>query len=678
MVKRLIDNAFEGIYDYVPNTTISRRRMIMNKHAFSNNDLLAMHWTGNPVLSNNGSKLLYEVTDVNADENKYVTNIWLWDGEKSSEFTTGSGQALTNNRNPLWSPNDQAVAFLSNRSGKNQIWLTQFGTGEARQLTHAPAGVDSFAWSPDSKTIYYLATEYEKENPFPKQAKVTHITKLRYKFNGTGYLSHIPKQLYSIRICDLANEQLTSDELGAGAPVVSPCGKYIAFSANRTTDEQDLKFDIWLLEIATRILTCVTPHTGRFSEPLFLPDGRLLCKGNDVHPYPGGYPQIWEIDRKTHTVRNLTAEYPHYIGKSVGNDVSSERGKNGVTVSADSRTLYFIATIGGNCYLESLDLTTGQFARVFGEGQMVITSYDLKGDCIALNLADPTTPCDIWVGNQEEIERITYLNVELFADKYIGWPEPIHFASPEGVTLEGWLIKPINYVDGAKHKTIMEIHGGPHSTYGNIFFHEFQILAGNGYAVFYANPRGSLGYGEAFSRAVVGDWCGCDARDLQFMADQVRQLDWVDEMHFGVTGGSQGGYFTNWLIGHCDYFSAAVTQRSMSNLYTKYGIADNGWNGDRFGMGGADLWDQEDFILERSPIRYAPNVHTPLLFIHSDQDLRCPLEQAEQFYVALKRLGNITEMMIFHGENHNLSRTGSPANRLVRLDAILNWFNKYC
>jgi dipeptidyl aminopeptidase/acylaminoacyl peptidase len=224
----------------------------------------------------------------------------------------------------------------------------------------------------------------------------------------------------------------------------------------------------------------------------------------------------------------------------------------------------------------------------------------------------------------------------------------------------------------------MEIHGGPHSTYGNIFFHEFQILAGNGYAVFYANPRGSLGYGEEFSRAVVGDWCGCDARDLEFMAREVRKIDWVDPNHFGVTGGSQGGYFTNWLISHTNIFSAAVTQRSMSNLYTKYGIADNGWNGDRFGMGGADLWESENFVLERSPIRYAPKVNTPLLLIHSDNDLRCPIEQAEQWYVALKRLGNITEMMIFHGENHGLSRSGKPANRLVRLDAILDWFNTYC
>ena len=138
-----------------------------------------------------------------------------------------------------------------------------------------------------------------------------------------------------------------------------------------------------------------------------------------------------------------------------------------------------------------------------------------------------------------------------------------------------------------------------------------------------------------------------------------------------------GGYFTNWLIGHTDMFSAAVTQRSMSNLYSKYGVSDIGWSGDRHGMGGKDLWENEDFVMERSPIRYAPQVKTPTLIIHSDQDYRCPLEQAEQWYVALKRLGVPAEMLLFHGENHELSRSGKPANRLVRLDAIQEWFKRY-
>ncbi len=650
----------------------------MNKKPFASNDLLKMKWTGNPNLSPDGTKILYEVTTINEDKNSYVTNIWLWDGKRNLPFTTGSGNEDTLNLDPRWSPSGDAVAFISNRSGDKQLWVLDHNCGETFKATSAPAGVSSYCWSPDGSGLYYLAKERKKQSKFPDKAQVTHVTKLRYKYDGKGYLDNVPEQIYYVDLGSLESRQLTTDELGGGKPVVSPDNKLIAFSANRSKDEQDLTADIFLLTIADCSIRRVTPHNGRYRDPVFMPNGDLLCVGIDKHPYPGGYPHIWHINCSDNTITNLTQNYKEYIGKSIGNDASSERGKSGLTVSADGKFVYFVITKGGNCYLEKLEVSSGNIDRALGSDTMVVSSYDIVDNKIAVNIADPTSPGDIWYGTAEELERLTYLNADLFNDKYLGFPQPIQFTSPEGVNLEGWLIKPLDFCEGKKYPLIMEIHGGPHSTYGNIFFHEFQILAGNGYGVFYANPRGSIGYGEDFARAVVGDWCGCDARDLEFMAREVRQLAWVDENRCGVTGGSQGGYFTNWLISHCDIFSAAVAQRSMSNLYTKYGIADNGWNGDRYGMGGADLWDNEDFILERSPIRYAPNVNTPLLLIHSDQDLRCPLEQAEQWYVALKRLGNTTEMMIFHGENHNLSRTGKPANRLVRLDAIVDWFKKYC
>ncbi|QOR36097.1 S9 family peptidase [Clostridium sp. 'deep sea'] len=645
---------------------------------FTSNDLFAMSFTGNPKLSPDGSKALYEVTEVSEKSNTYLTNIWLWNGERNIPFTTGSGDHKTKNLNAKWSPNGESIAFVSNRSDNNQIWINNANNGESFKVTNTPVGVSDYCWTPDSSGIYYLAKERKKESKFNENATVTHITKLRYKFNGKGLLDNIPEQLYYVDIATLQVKQLSFDKLGAAAPVVSPDNKYLAFSLNRNEDELDLKTDIYVLNIAEGTIERVTPHNGRYSAPIFMPNGDILCTGIEKYPYPGGYNKIWQINIATKSIKQIGKNYNQYIGKSVGSDIASERGNSGLTVSKDGQYVYFVITEKGNCFLERINLQTEESERVIGDGSVVVSSYDVSGDKIIANLADPESPCDIWYGDSTELERITYLNEELFKDKYIALPEQILFESPEGVTLEGWILKPIDFKEGEKHPLVMQIHGGPHSSYGNIFFHEFQILAGNGYAVFYANPRGSLGYSEDFSRAIIGDWCGCDTRDLEFMAREVSKLNWVDEKHMAVTGGSQGGYFTNWLISHCDLFSAAVTQRSMSNLYTKYGIADNGWNGDRYGMGGADLWDKEDFVLERSPIRYAPNVNTPLLIIHSDKDYRCPLEQAEQWYVALKRLGNITEMLIFHDEHHGLSRVGKPANRIVRLDAIVDWFGKYC
>jgi dipeptidyl aminopeptidase/acylaminoacyl peptidase len=647
----------------------------MSKASFESKDLLKMRWVGNPVLSPNGEQLLYELTEIDEDENAYVSNIYLWDGKEHVKFTSDCGKSVVKNSNAKWSPDGKYIAFLSNRTGKNQVWLYQ-SKGDSLKITDMPKGVSSFSFSPDSKSIYFLAKERDIKKEYPEKSNMTHITKLRYKFNGTGYLDHIPTQIYRYDIENEIQTKITEYKHGAGHPVVSKDGRYIAFSANHSDDEQDLTKNIFILDLEKKETKQITPPGGSYYDPVFLDDNTVLCLGFDQFPYPGGYPDIFHISPTTNEKVCLTNNYPEFIGKRVGNDVSADSGNTSLLV--EGNFVYFVITKGGNCYLERLNLETHETNRVFGSGQLVVSSFDLISGCLAANLADPLTPGDLWIGKNFSLDKITDYNDDLFKDKYIAYPEAIHFTNEEGVELEGWLLKPINYEEGNKHKVIMEIHGGPHTTYGNIFFHEFQILAGNNYAVFYANPRGSMGYGEDFSRAVVGDWCGCDARDLEFMANEISKLDWIDENHIGVTGGSQGGYFTNWLISHTNLFSSAVTQRSMSNLYTKYGIADNGWNGDRFGMGGADLWADEDFVLERSPIRYAPKVNTPLLIIHSDNDLRCPLEQAEQWYVALKRLGNITEMMIFHGENHNLSRTGKPANRLVRLDAILNWFNKYC
>ncbi|HHW99001.1 MAG TPA: S9 family peptidase, partial [Firmicutes bacterium] len=265
----------------------------------------------------------------------------------------------------------------------------------------------------------------------------------------------------------------------------------------------------------------------------------------------------------------------------------------------------------------------------------------------------------------------------VMAEWQLASAERITMETTPGWEIEGWLMKPVDYTPGNKYPLILHIHGGPHATYGYAFMHEFQLLAANGYGVLYTNPRGSRGYGEEFTKGVVGDWGGGDYADLMSAVDYAVKLDWVDESRLGVTGGSYGGYMTNWIVTQTDRFKGAVTLRSISNMYTKYGCSDIGWYGNKAGFGGRDLWDSEDFIMERSPIRYAPRVKTPILIIHSEEDYRCPMEQAEQWYVALKRLGVTTEFVRFAGENHELSRSGKPRNRIDRLNFIVGWFERF-
>lgn len=647
----------------------------MSKRPFGAEDLLQMRFVGSPELSPSGQTCLFVQTNIDEHENGYKSTISRYLDGEVAPFTRGEGNGKVRDAAPAWSPDGKRIAYLSNRGGKNQVWLC----GATEQFTNLAEGVSSFIWAPDSRGLFLVAKEVVEQPQFRKGATVRRITKLRYKANGTGYLDGHPTQLWHIDLASKKIEQLTSGAYNCSQPAVSPCGRYLAFVSNREADELKTLNDIWLLDLKTKELRNLTGGLGNGSSPRWMPDGHhLLYVGHQKGVYPGGYPELRQINMVTGENTNLLPNFPHLIGNSIGGDVRFDSGNSAPLPSADGQQVYFLATIGGNCYLFCLNYASGEVSTVFGEGQMVITSFDVQAGNLVVSVATPDTPGDLWWGPLGgELEQITALNQGLFEDKYIGWPEVITFAHPDGTQLEGWLIKPLGYTEGKTYPLVMEIHGGPHTTYGNVFFHEWQMLAGHGIGILYTNPRGSLGYGEEFSREVVGDWCGVDAADLRFMAEEAVKLPWVDKARIGVTGGSQGGYFTNWLISHTDMFAAAVTQRSMSNLYSKYGVADNGWNGDRYGMGGRDLWDDEDFIMERSPMRYARNVKTPTLIIHSDEDYRCPLEQAEQWYVALKRLGVTVEMLLFHGENHELSRSGRPANRIVRLEAILDWFQRY-
>ena len=651
----------------------------MNTIPFISDDLLKMKFVGTPHLSPSGDELLWVETTVLEHDNTYTSVIMHKQGGQVSQLTNRGGQSKGRDFAPLFSPDGSLIAFLSDRGGKGDIWMLNKGHGEAIQLTSCAKAVTSLVWDSTGQGIFFVTKEVI-EQPTPRLgATARRITRLRYKFNGVGYYDELYTQIFYLDLQTKGVTQITSGPHNASQPAPSPCGRFLAFCSNRNTDELKTMEDIHLLTIKDKTLKNLTHGMGPSRKPVWSSDHTLMYIGHQKGSYPGGYPELREIDVTTNLNTNLMPDFPHYIGNTIGADVRFDAGNSEFKPSADGRKVFFEATVGGNSYLYNLDRQSGAVSCVYGEAQMCVTSFDEASGCIVVNESSPKD-----IGNLHyralgsTWEQVTHANEKLFTGKYIGWPETVQFHHADGTALEGWIIKPLGLSEGKKYPLIMEIHGGPHATYGNAFCHEFQMLAGAGFGVLYTNPRGSLGYGEDFARACVGDWCGVDASDLQFMAEQtVAVTPWVDAAKVGVTGGSQGGYFTNWLIGHTDMFSAAVTQRSMSNLYSKYGVSDIGWSGDRHGMGGKDLWENEDFVMERSPIRYAPQVKTPTLIIHSDQDYRCPLEQAEQWYVALKRLGVPAEMLLFHGENHELSRSGKPANRLVRLDAIQEWFKRY-
>jgi dipeptidyl aminopeptidase/acylaminoacyl peptidase len=316
---------------------------------------------------------------------------------------------------------------------------------------------------------------------------------------------------------------------------------------------------------------------------------------------------------------------------------------------------------------------------VFGAQGSEVAAFSVShdGQRLAAIVSDPTHPYEVFVSDARTQRRLSSENEAFLATVELSAAEAVSFASSDGQTVQGWLIKPVGFSERKKWPLVLEVHGGPETMYAATFMHEFQVLAAQGYAVLYTNPRGSKGYGEAFTARIFADWGNQDAADCMAAVDLACTWKWVDRARLGLTGGSYGGFMTAWLVGHTERFKAAVSQRGCYNFSSFYGTSDIGpWFGDYI-LGGP-VYERSALYADRSPLTYAPSMRTPLLLIHSENDLRCPIEQAEQLFVQLRRIGKCTvEMVRFPEESHNLSRSGRPDRRVERLQRIVGWFDRY-
>ncbi|MFM9105436.1 MAG: alpha/beta hydrolase family protein, partial [Chloroflexota bacterium] len=295
----------------------------------------------------------------------------------------------------------------------------------------------------------------------------------------------------------------------------------------------------------------------------------------------------------------------------------------------------------------------------------------LAGDCV--------TPFELFTCKPDGSgwRPLTGHNDAFLAETALSPAEEILFPSAAGDReIQGWLLRPPGFDPAVRYPVIVQIHGGPHAMYGHAPFHEMQLMAARGYVVLFTNPRGSAGYGQEFAACTRARWGESDMPDIMGAVDAVSALPGVDPARIGVTGGSYGGYLTNWLVGHTNRFKAAATQRCVANFHSMYGTSDIGFDFGEYEFGG-NPWDDAALLLKHSPISCAHRIETPLLIVHNEADLRCPIEQAEQLFVALKRLGRDTRFVRIPDEDHNLSRTGTPSRRLARLHHLLSWFDAH-
>jgi dipeptidyl aminopeptidase/acylaminoacyl peptidase len=654
------------------------------KRPMQPDDILRIRWVTDPQISPDGRRVAYVVTTLDAKANEYRSHVYVIDarGGESRQLTNGPKRDTS----PRWSPDGHHIAFVSERGDekeKGQVWVIDAEGGEAWRLTKAEDGAGNPTWSPEGKRLAFTsrvdirrAEKGPDGKPYPKVRK---ITTLKYKSNGEGLIDDKRTHIFVVDIDFSGREPvdaqaLTRGDFNHGPPRWSPDGKRVAFaSARHATRDRDNASDLWVLDVPADRKTAaglprrLTETVGAVSAPAWSPDGKQLAYLGHAHrKRPSGrHHRLWVVPASG-------GGKPRCLTENLDRNCNS-----GVEPfwSKDGTSLTFGVMDGGDCHLYVTAASRPAPAALLA-GERQISAAKADGGRMAFLASDPTHPAEVFVAaeNGSGEHALSRENEAWLSEVQLLAREPVKAVSADGTAVPAWAIRP----SGARGRLpcLVNVHGGPKTQYGSNFFDEFQVYAGAGYTVVYGNPRGSDGYGEDWAMAVLSDWGGKDWADVTAIADAAESLPFVDTSRVGIMGGSYGGFMTSWAVGHTGRFRAACSERAVNNAYSMVGTSDIGFNFQPDQVGGV-LWKDTNRFLRMSPISYLQEIRTPLLIIHSENDLRCPIEQAEQLYVGLKLLRRPVEFWRFPEDNHEMSRSGKPRNRLKRFEVILDWFGKH-
>ncbi|MBU1699276.1 MAG: S9 family peptidase [Candidatus Eisenbacteria bacterium] len=649
-------------------------------------DLFRIALPGSPSLSPDGSQIAFAVKKTDAKKNRYLSHIYSIStkGGRPRQMTTGEQI----DGSPAWSPNGRWIAFISNREDKSQIWLLPADGGEARPLTNLAGGpVRDLAWSPDSRKILFGHRIQPKEDPEKKKLKATykHITRLTHKLDGDGYWPAERWHLWTIGVAGGKARQITFGEDDDSSASWSPDSRRIAFISNRLEDA-DWHYensDLYLANADGKRLRKLTTRFGSCEIPTWSNDGKTIyylgnyAKDGEWNAHPM---QVFQISASGGREKNLTPKLDYWtLNMMVTDTASASAGAILLpyTDDGEERLLIYSSERGGT-RLYSLSTKTGKLRREFVEDANVIgVSVHRDGNQAAVAMARMMDAGDIYtlpLNGSGAARRLTHVNKAVFNSCRLTEPEEILFHNGQ-TKIQGWVLKPPGFKPERKYPMLLEVHGGPMCQYGYTFFHEMHLLAAKGYVVTFCNPRGSDGYGTKFRSCIDGKWGTVDYDDCMAVVNSMTRKRYVDSKRLGILGGSYGGFMTTWVVGHTNKFKAAVTQRSAGNMYTMYCSSDFGYS--RKYKYKAYPWENPMRYLKDSPNFYAGKMKTPLLIIHSENDLRCPLINAQELFTSLKLQKKTVELVQFEGEFHGLSRGGKPMNRLERLNRIVAWFQRY-
>ena len=640
---------------------------ILTKETF-----MEMESVGSPNISPDGKNILFTRRWVDKMNDQSRSNLWIVDvaGNRVRELTHGNWRDFS----PVWSPDGEKIAFLSDRDGTTQLHVMWFDTREVAQLTHLEQTPSDLTWSPDGKMLAFttflkdekpaLSVKLPKKPEGAKWAKPAVIVdRLSWARDGRG---PVPKGYSHIFVIDAelggTPKQLTSGAYSNNDPQWSADGKKIYFSGILKLDAEYLHGDseIYSVDLKTLEIDTLTDRKGPDRGPLVSPDGKWIAyTGYDDMNFTGHISNLYLMDsgggRKTMLAGNLPNSPGNISWAQDGSGLYYLMAEKGVS------NLYFVSTNGqvkelirGNRYLSNVSIAnTGQVAAT-------IATFHNPGYLATFHVKKPN-----------QAIKLVDVNEDVLADVKLGQVEELWFKSPDGLDLQGWLIKPAEFDPDKKYPMLLWIHGGPWAMYSVRFNWAWQNFAANGYAVLYMNPRGSTGYGQDFVNGIQYSYPGKDLDDLLAGVDAAIAKGFIDEENLFVCGGSGGGVLTAWIVGHTDRFRAAVSMRPVINWHSFVGTTDgSSW----YRQFKKYPWEDPMEYAVRSPLHYVANVKTPTMVMTGEADLRTPMSQSEEYYRALKMLKKETLLVRMPEEYHGWRR---PSHRLLQQLYLMAWFEKY-
>jgi len=644
--------------------------------------------------SPNGKNLAYVVHEMDVDENKYLSNIWLYDvaNKKSRKLTTFNKESSF-----VWL-DDENILFSAIRDEKDKkrkekgepftvYYKINIYGGEAEKFFEVPLFVSDI--EPISENEFVLTASYdEKYKDFEKLSNEEKEKKLEdlkeerdyevldeipYWSNGQGFTNKKRNRLYLYSLDDNQMKPITDELSNVEGFKLNKEKSKILFISNTFKDKMEIRSDLFLYDLNNNNLEKLT-HEDPFN--YFYADffnGNIIFLGSDMKSYGiNENPKFYLMNMQTKEVKNIETDFDYSTWSSVGSDC--RYGSNNA-FKVEGSYFYFETTEWGNSYINRID-ESGKREKLTTKNGSVDGFDVFNGKVIFVGMRDVKLQ-ELYLLDENKEEQLTELNEWVIKEKKMSKPERITFLGEGDVEIEGWIMKPTDFEENKKYPAILDIHGGPKTVYsGEVFFHEMQYWANEGYAVLYCNPRGSDGRGNEFAD-IRGKYGTIDYEDIMHFVDRVlEKYPFIDENRIGVTGGSYGGYMTNWIIGHTDRFKAAASQRSIANWISKFGTTDIGYYFVE-DQQASTPWNDYEKLWFHSPMKYADKVKTPTLFIHSEEDYRCWLAEGLQMFTSLKYNGVESKLVMFRGENHELSRSGKPKHRIRRLKEITQWFDKY-